>query len=493
MSEGISMRIQVNVTTTVNSKNVVIDDKRNTITLKNVVPIRDDIVMNGGLYRGNDIESSYRTMEDTLAPVGHPVDRNGHYISATTGYAIQNFHGGAYNRNVTKKGGRVLMDIEIDLSEASGKRKGPSLVSAVKSMMKSGKPIHVSTGLLLNRVNSPGETESGQKYDWVASNMYFDHVAILLDEPGAARPDQGVGIFANSRGEAEGEVVFCNMENNEPHAKPSEDKRRLTANSMSFDVLREKVCDAAKRDANLSDGYIYVVEVWDGYFVYEQISDNGCAKLYMRNYDLVDGEVLLQDFPVMVDMVKSYTPKGLRADANNAYNHDKASNVPSPEGDSGEMKMKDKMIKLLLSANCGKSEDELNAMSDESLVELAGNQMTDDGSAKKAMLKGSMNEYMDKTDSEIKSMKEAVNEMKSGLKEMTQFFAEFKQGREANRENLIANAAKSTGRDASFFDGMNEEQIKAMMQSPASFSLNSSISGEQGGNAFQIADEGEPK
>jgi len=31
--------------------------------------------------------------------------------------------------------------------------------------------------------------------------MMFDHVAVLLDEPGAGTPDEGVGIFVNSEGE----------------------------------------------------------------------------------------------------------------------------------------------------------------------------------------------------------------------------------------------------------------------------------------------------
>ncbi len=31
--------------------------------------------------------------------------------------------------------------------------------------------------------------------------MMFDHVAVLLDEPGAGTPEEGVGIFVNSEGD----------------------------------------------------------------------------------------------------------------------------------------------------------------------------------------------------------------------------------------------------------------------------------------------------
>jgi hypothetical protein len=31
--------------------------------------------------------------------------------------------------------------------------------------------------------------------------MQFDHIAILLDEPGAGTPDEGVGMFVNADGQ----------------------------------------------------------------------------------------------------------------------------------------------------------------------------------------------------------------------------------------------------------------------------------------------------
>ncbi len=34
--------------------------------------------------------------------------------------------------------------------------------------------------------------------------MQFDHIAILLDEPGAGTPEEGVGLFVNADGQ-EGE------------------------------------------------------------------------------------------------------------------------------------------------------------------------------------------------------------------------------------------------------------------------------------------------
>ena len=55
-------------------------------------------------------------------------------------------------------------------------------------------PIHVSTGLLLNR--EARKVKQGQKYTWIARNMEWDHLAILPPGvPGAGTPEDGVGIL----------------------------------------------------------------------------------------------------------------------------------------------------------------------------------------------------------------------------------------------------------------------------------------------------------
>src|SRR5690606_13959760 len=60
--------------------------------------------------------------------------------------------------------------------------------------INAGQPIHTSTGLLCQREPAPKGAEG---YQWIARNMQFDHDAILLDEPGAATPEQGVGMMVN--------------------------------------------------------------------------------------------------------------------------------------------------------------------------------------------------------------------------------------------------------------------------------------------------------
>ncbi len=151
----------------------------------------DNVVMNGGLYPADEIEKSYKSLERTPAPLGHPLV-NGQYVSARDVDAINNFWVGAYNENVRRENGRVFLDKVIDVENAQSTERGRTLLEAINE----GKPIHTSTGLLVNQ-----EPVEGEDYKWIARNMDFDHDAILINEEGAAGPSQGVGMMVNSKGE----------------------------------------------------------------------------------------------------------------------------------------------------------------------------------------------------------------------------------------------------------------------------------------------------
>lgn len=194
----------VNVLSVVNSKSKIstqIIDGKEHIVINDVVPIVDDIVMNGIFYPADEINKSYMTLNDNLMPLDHPRINNEH-VSALNPQAINNFYIGAWGRNVRKSNDRVLMDAYIDRKFAESTEKGRMLVNRLDDMMsgKNTAPIHVSTGLTYTPDNQSGSSK-GKRYTAIARNMKFDHVAILPDKQGAATPDDGVGIFVNSDGE----------------------------------------------------------------------------------------------------------------------------------------------------------------------------------------------------------------------------------------------------------------------------------------------------
>lgn len=162
----------------------------------------DNVIMNGGLYPANEIEAGYQSLNGTLAPLGHPQDENGDFIPAASPYAIDHYYIGASNENVRRDAGRVWLDKAINVRVAMQSDKGKRLLDRIAQIEAgNGQPIHTSTGVFLKQIHEPGMLPTGEEYEWIASEMRFDHDAILLDEPGAATPNQGVGIAVNSKGE----------------------------------------------------------------------------------------------------------------------------------------------------------------------------------------------------------------------------------------------------------------------------------------------------
>lgn len=148
----------------------------------------DECIMNGGRYPAEEIEKAHKSLEGTLAPIGHPT-LNGAFVPANTAEAINAHHVGAWNKTVERNNGRVYIEKWIDVQTAEQSEHGRALLAAIEE----GKPIHTSTGLICQR-----EMVSNQaSHTWVARNMQFDHDAILFDEPGAATPEEGVGLMVN--------------------------------------------------------------------------------------------------------------------------------------------------------------------------------------------------------------------------------------------------------------------------------------------------------
>lgn len=187
-------RERVNLYCAVNNADIYeeVDEAGDTVIVIPSYTLPDGVVMNGGLYPAEEIEKSYMTLQNTLAPLGHPVV-NGEYVSASDPQAVHRFHAGAWNAKVERqpyKGGhRVYVEKRVNKDYAQQTEKGKELLEAIAK----GDPIHTSTGIFLQRE----EVRNADGYSWIARNMQFDHDAILLNESGAATPRQGVGLMVN--------------------------------------------------------------------------------------------------------------------------------------------------------------------------------------------------------------------------------------------------------------------------------------------------------
>lgn len=268
--------------------------------IRGAVPIVDDIVMNGGLYPAEEINNSYQTMERKLMPIGHPMV-NGKYVSANDPQAVNDYYAGAWAQNVSKANDKVVMDVYVNKAVADTKPDGKRLIQRLDDMISGNNadPIHVSTGLLLNKEQKAGESKQ-KKYSWVAHNMQFDHIAILLDEPGAGTPEEGVGMFVNADGqEADVESTsLIDAANSMKDGWWNKVKFFISnASEMSFDDIYQALRMSIKQD---DKRWRYVVSVWPDHFVYEEDGENVKPKLFDQKYLISDKVVTLVGDPVEV-------------------------------------------------------------------------------------------------------------------------------------------------------------------------------------------------
>lgn len=267
--------IRVNLRTIVNNADIrtVQEDGREYLVIPSYT-LPDNVVMNGGLYPKAEIDASYLSLEDTPAPVGHPM-AGGKYISAFHPKATNAYYAGAYNRNVRREGNRVYLEKWVDTEFAKNSIRGRELLDAVAAKQ----PIHTSTGIMLEREPAT----NGDGYDWIARNMKFDHDAILINEIGAATPEQGVGLMVNVA-----------------DAVPASDS---ALKGLTYSDKREQLCEALSEVFAAGDQWLYVEDFTDTSVVY-CVGDDYFSIDYTMG---ADGKVSLVGQPQEVDRKTTFT------------------------------------------------------------------------------------------------------------------------------------------------------------------------------------------
>lgn len=193
--------VRVNVRSVANTKKVR-REKRNgrDVVIVPSATMPDDVVMNEIMYPAGEIAKGFASLERSPAPLGHPMINN-KFVSAKDPEGINIGWIGGWNENVRQEGGRVWLDKVIDVEIANRSEDGKRVLEAIDQ----GEPVHTSTGLLAMLDAANGDVD----YKFTARDIEFDHDAILLDEDGAATPEQGVGMMVNSKGQSE-EVTVIN-------------------------------------------------------------------------------------------------------------------------------------------------------------------------------------------------------------------------------------------------------------------------------------------
>ncbi|MHA0947937.1 DUF2213 domain-containing protein [Enterobacter ludwigii] len=294
-------RNRVNVLTVVNSASNIttetIDGKPHTV-VRGITPVVDDIVMNRKLYPAAEIEKAYNTLERNPMPLGHPkVD--GKHVSARDVRAVNEYHVGAWLQNVSHKDGKVTGDMYLNRQYAESSEKGKRLINRLDEMLAgtNSDPIHISTGLLYSGIAANGESK-GKKYNEIATNMMFDHVAVLLDEPGAGTPEEGVGIFVNSEGDEQQIEVARLADGIDCTRDGLLNKTKFfftNASNFSFDDISRAISDKL-REGDAEDKWLWPETVWPDSFIYRNDTK------YLKQKYLIDddGKAVFVGEPVEV-------------------------------------------------------------------------------------------------------------------------------------------------------------------------------------------------
>lgn len=290
----------IHIISAVNSANVAKDGA--TYTIRDVVGAVDDIVMNGRLYPADQLAAGVASLEGKPAPAGHPKSAEGKLISALNGEALASAWIGSYVRNARHEGGRTMVDVVVNEAQAKAHPDGAKLVERLDAAIAGTNidPIHVSTGLMMQPIMANGESR-GKKYSSIVTNIQYDHLAILLNERGAATPEDGVGMFVNADGEQQVESVIVNTE--------PEDKRtrgligwikKLIGNEddLSFDQIYSGLQSLLPADS-------WIREVYSKNFIWSDKEN----RLWRQDYNVAsDSSLSFVGEPVEVQRQVKYEP-----------------------------------------------------------------------------------------------------------------------------------------------------------------------------------------
>ncbi|EMW3021565.1 hypothetical protein AAEW94_000554 [Escherichia coli] len=229
-----------------------------------------NIVMNREYYPEAEIIANYQSLEGTLAPLGHPTV-DGEFVSAFSPEGLNIGFCGAWNRNVELRGNRVYVEKWVDVETASHSEQGRELLSRLEALEKGESKYPIWSSVAVYRQRMPATEEmKAQGADSVVKIMSIDHDAILLHEPPAASPEQGVGLMVNT-----------------DQAKP------LMAVAMKENSYRtlEKQLTAAAREMFPDADYVYVVDFTDREVTIA--TNENCAERY--NYEKQADKIILNN------------------------------------------------------------------------------------------------------------------------------------------------------------------------------------------------------
>lgn len=195
--------------------------------------------------------------------VRHP-SKDGKSTSVANAPGAVSLQGIGTVRNATA-GGKLKGEAWID--EEAARRVEPRILEALYA----GRPVGVSTGFSSVQMAEAGP---GEAHKYVAQSLTPDHLAVLLDEPGACGVKDGCGLLVN--------------------AKLSHGDLRMKLEALVWEQVGHSVSIGPGAGNMENENHPYVIDVFDRQVVYAR-----GQKLWRQGYktDLRTGSVALSDDP----------------------------------------------------------------------------------------------------------------------------------------------------------------------------------------------------
>jgi hypothetical protein len=168
--------------------------------------------------------------------------------------------------------GKLKTEIWLDVDKAN------QLDSRIVERIENGEIIEVSTGLF-TELDAVAGVWNNEQYVSSALNFRPDHLAILLDATGACSINDGAGMLRN--------------------------KENKTQNELSHSTIHERLRNLVRDSVPNNDLYVWVMDVYDKYFIYEIEDDKHFRQDYVISSD---DEVTLSGDAIEVERKVEYKP-----------------------------------------------------------------------------------------------------------------------------------------------------------------------------------------
>lgn len=215
------------------------------------------------LYEGSEIQKAIPAWNARPITIGHPETPSGSKISGCTAEALEKYGVGmVLNTRFNVKAKKQKAEAWFDEERLKTVPGGDIILAALSANTK----VEVSTGLFVDKVPVTNGNYNGKPYTHRAVNFCPDHLAILLNEPGACSIADGAGLLVNAQNselqnsEAEKSAVILEGDLIKPEKKPANSPVTNKASSMTRDELIAALGESHKEFvANMSDEQVTAV------------------------------------------------------------------------------------------------------------------------------------------------------------------------------------------------------------------------------------------